>query len=469
MNVQRVRRVGLNHRLADERGFLLIGALVLLAALSLLGTTAYVMTSTDIQIGGNYRNTRKVLQAAIAGTERGREVLRASNASDTYPFTDPMTLNAELAYHAGVNATFSLYASGSDDIPLIGPTPLPGSDISYTVYLSNDSFDILNGTPISDSNGRVLITSVATDSKGSRAVVELAVSLPPPEAGPDPVAIPPPLAMVGLPGNDATFIGGNSNAKTLNGDDQCGTAPSLPVVAPVAPGSLSNIQEAISNSKPKTYHTKLPNGTHVDASTPTGMNEIAKLVTSTQIDSVKQNYGVDLQNAASLNSLINSIGNYVAAKPGIGSVVPGGSSSGSVNLGNINDLKAVVVNGDFTMHGNASGAGLLVVTGQLTFAGNINYTGLIMVVGKGTMIRNGGGHGTISGAIWVANTAGPDGIVGNVDDSLGMSVLDTSGGGASNLQYCSSAVNNATALVSDDIPPDPSFAPLLVRAFRQVH
>jgi hypothetical protein len=106
----------------------------------------------------------------------------------------------------------------------------------------------------------------------------------------------------------------------------------------------------------------------------------------------------------------------------------------------------------------------LVVTGQLTFNGNVDYTGIIMVIGKGIMVRNGGGNGTISGAVWVANTAGADGIVGNADDAMGAAVLNTSGGGSSNIQYCSSAVNNAVGLTS----PPPTYSPLKIASFRQV-
>ena len=79
-------------------------------------------------------------------------------------------------------------------------------------------------------------------------------------------------------------------------------------------------------------------------------------------------------------------------------------------------------------------------------------------------MRSGGGNGTISGAVYVANTAGPDGVIGNADDAMGASVLNTSGAGASNIQYCSSAFNNAV----NQIPPPPVYAPLTVSSFRQI-
>ena len=438
----------------NERGFLLVAAMVLVAILTVMGTTAFLYISTDMKIGGNFRNSQQVLQVATAGAEHGRERLRSINASNTGAFTDPTTLNAELVYHAGPNGTFELNASGSDDIPLITSTALGA--FSYIIYLTNDAAD--NAAPIADSNNRVVITSIATGPNNARATVETMVSLPAPPSAPPPSGIPNPPGAVTMLGNDSSFIGGNSNAKSLNGDDQCGSVAPLPVVAVSAPGSLANVQSAIDGSQPGTYHTKLANGTSVSALT--HPNEISKAISAAQASAIQSAYGVDINSASSLNNMVETIRNNAD------SVVAGGSSSSSVDLGNTSNLRAVVVDGDFTMNGGASGAGLLVVKGQLTFAGNINYTGMIMVIGKGIMIRNGGGNGTISGAVWVANTAGPDGVPGNGDDTMGMAVLNTSGAGASNIQHCSSAVNNAAALVTP--PPAPSNSPLIVSSFRQI-
>jgi len=423
--------------LRGESGFLLIAALVFLAILSLVGTTAYLLSSTDIKIGGNYRNTRKALQVALAGTEQGREVLRQVNAGNGSPVTtDPTSFNAELVY----------YAAGNQ--PLISSGTLDG--YSYTVTMSNDADD--PGGNTADSNNKVLLTSTATGNNDVKATVEIAISLPPPPAAPPPVGIPNPVAAIALLGDSGSFIGGNSNAKSLNGDDQCGNVSSLPVVAVSAAGSLSGVQSSISGSQPTTYHTKV-NGVSVNASN--NMNAIAQALTPAQM----VNNGITLNDATSLNNMVQTIHDL-----GQTTVVPGGSDNSNVNLGDVNNLKIVVVDGDFTMNGNASGAGLLVVKGQLTFAGNINYTGIIMVIGTGTMVRNGGGNGTISGAVWVASTAGSDGIVGNADDAMGPAILNTSGGGASNVGYCSSAVNNAI----DATAPPPTYSPLIVKSFREI-
>ncbi len=124
-------------------------------------------------------------------------------------------------------------------------------------------------------------------------------------------------------------------------------------------------------------------------------------------------------------------------------------------LGSPGDPKVIAVTGDFNLNGD--GVGILVVTGQLTFNGNVNYDGLILVIDEGFVQRNGAGNGTLSGGIVVANTAGPDGLLGNSDDAFGPPTFDTSGGGNGNVNYCSTFINNMVGSL-----------PLRVLAFRHL-
>jgi Tfp pilus assembly protein PilX len=59
----------------SQNGFILIAALTLLSSLTLIGATAYLLSSTDIKIGGNFRTSKMVLQAAMAASERAREII----------------------------------------------------------------------------------------------------------------------------------------------------------------------------------------------------------------------------------------------------------------------------------------------------------------------------------------------------------------------------------------------------------
>src|ERR1044072_9520227 len=71
------------HRLNNQRGIVLIAALALLAALTLVGATAFFASSTDVKVGGNYKNYETALQVAMAGAERARVTLRTANAASS--------------------------------------------------------------------------------------------------------------------------------------------------------------------------------------------------------------------------------------------------------------------------------------------------------------------------------------------------------------------------------------------------
>ena len=422
--------------LKNQDGFLLVTALVLLATLTVLGTTAYLLSSTDIKVGGSFKTSQEVLQVAQAGVERGREILRQANADQTYG-ADPTVFNSELVYYASGNHSLTSGTIGN---------------YTYTVALSNDAGDA--GLNVADSNNKVLITSTATGPNNAKAVVEIAVALPPAPSG-SPMSFPSSPGTVALLGNSASFVGGNSNAKSLNGDDQCAAVSNgLPVVAASAAGSVAGIKTSVTGSKPETYHTKV-NGVSKDATT--NINDIVKQITTAQMTSA----GYDLSSPSSLNSLMDSIRDLPQTAH-----MAGGTTSAAVpgGMGTAGAQKIVHVAGDFTLSSAQTGFGILAVTGNLTFNGNINFTGIILVIGKGTMVRTGGGNGTISGAVWVANTAGADGIPGTADDAMGAAVLNTSGGGNSNLQYCSTAINNALATTA--VPP--TYSPLIVKSSRQV-
>jgi len=101
------------------------------------------------------------------------------------------------------------------------------------------------------------------------------------------------------------------------------------------------------------------------------------------------------------------------------------------------------VDNDFVLGpGNPTGQGTLIVTGDLTLDGNFNWNGVIMVLGKGRVFRSGGGTGNIFGAIFVANFTNP----GACTDVFGAPTFDTSGGGNSNIQYSSTAVDMAKSV-----------------------
>jgi Tfp pilus assembly protein PilX len=157
-------------RVKSDKGFLLVAALALLSVLTLLGTTAALLTRTDTKISGNFRNTQSALQVAMGGAQRAKEVLRQENTSST----DPASFSDELANSTrqGANTTLDGYTPATDDQPLASGTL---NLVSYSAYLTNDSADGISNT--ADTNGRAMITSVATGPNNSKAVVQTVVGV----------------------------------------------------------------------------------------------------------------------------------------------------------------------------------------------------------------------------------------------------------------------------------------------------
>src|SRR5687768_12184898 len=119
-------------KLKSDKGFLLVGALALLSVLTLLGTTAALLTRTDNKISGNFKNTQSALQVASGGVQRAKEVLRQENTSSS----DPASFEDELANSTrkGANNTLDGYTPTTDDQPIAAGTM---NLVSYNVYLTN--------------------------------------------------------------------------------------------------------------------------------------------------------------------------------------------------------------------------------------------------------------------------------------------------------------------------------------------
>jgi hypothetical protein len=87
---------------------------------------------------------------------------------------------------------------------------------------------------------------------------------------------------------------------------------------------------------------------------------------------------------------------------------------------------------------SGDGAGLLIVTGQLTLKGDFHYDGVILALGQGFILRNGGGGGSINGALVLANLD----VNGNTN-FLARPAFNTNGGGNSDIKYHSKNVASA--------------------------
>jgi Tfp pilus assembly protein PilX len=316
---------------AEEKGIVLIAALTLLSALTLLGTTAFLLSSTDIRIGSNFRNNQLVLQVAMAGTERARELLRVENlaSSNLASFSDELNSSTR----KGANGVLNGYGATTDDVALASGTI---NSVSYAAYLTNDSAEGTTNT--TDSNGKVLITSVATGPSNSKAQVQIEVSAYTPPSTP---------AVIYSKGD----VKGNGSALTINGNDACGAQSGVGPIYTMTPATTSLSGSPTLSGSPST-----PQQGTLDV-------DIAELAST-----LKKGATVTLtedQNGDDIGSSTSYVTVY----------------SDTSNPTNVNGLKMQ----------NLTGYGTLVVKGDLELGGGFTWYGMIVVTGE--LKLNGGGAG----------------------------------------------------------------------------
>ena len=86
-----------------------------MATLLLVGATTYIVSSSNAKIAGNLKTSQAALQVAMAGIERGRELLRQANSTSA----NVESFSEELAARVGSNGQLNDPLSSSDDINVI--------------------------------------------------------------------------------------------------------------------------------------------------------------------------------------------------------------------------------------------------------------------------------------------------------------------------------------------------------------
>ena len=329
MNLSRIKTNKLFRELKSNNGFLLVAALALLSVLMLLGTTATLLTRTDTKISGNFRNTQSALQVAMGGTERAKEVLRQENTSSS----DPASFDDELANSTrkGADNTLDGYTATTDDQPIAAGTM---NRVSYSVYLTNDSVDGLSNT--TDSNARVMITSVATGPNNSKAIVQTVVGLFTLPLTPSPAA---------LYSKDNVYLSGSSIS--ISGTNACNPSLSLPPVYTLNPATttLNGSPNLSGNpSSPQQGSTDIDIAAYVEA---------------------RKDFATTILTADTGSATFGSSSNYVTVYADATQ-----QADGELRLNNV------------------TGYGILAVKGDLQLSGNISWTGIILVTG---IIRSSGG------------------------------------------------------------------------------
>ena len=344
--------------LKNQKGFILIAALTLLAGLILVGATAFLVASTNVKVGGNFRTNQTALQVAMAGAEKARETLRASNAASS----NMTNFSEELAARVGANGVLNGYTSSTDDVPLVPSTSLV-SGYSYVVYLTNDSTEGAANT--TDANGKAVLTSVATGPNNAKVIVTTTVQL---------YTVSTNNPAVVYSKDNVTLSGG---ALSINGNDagNCGGGNIAPVYT----------------KDPAT--TDLHGGPHLSGSPSTPQHGTIDFDLQALVDQF--NIGADYTLTAD-----QSGGTY-------------GSSSNYVTV--YADAEATQADHELRLN-NVTGYGILIVKGNLQLAGNLNWHGIVIVTGILTSTGGGANNKNIEGQVYSGSSAlGDTAVSGNID------------------------------------------------------
>ncbi len=370
-----------------------------LMVLLVLGIGLLQNSVASLRVAANDRAAKAALTIAQAGAEYARETLRVQLKSGQ---TLSQVLTATAQDGPLVNATRLSAFGGTTALvnqtgnrPLVGTTRFAAGD--FQVFLTNDRKEpalsqAASVQLLTDSNGRVMLTSFGSGPGGSVAAVQEEMQLSDAfQPGP---SLP---GTIILPGPTVNFRTFTSTARQITGRDSAGNC--YPTVATTSNAADAMVRDTINT---------LPNRPNYQSCPPwTG------LATENFLRSDSNPYDPD---PAHLNPLpgapflagdprlirVNYLNDLVAKVKAVADSVT--SSQAGVFLGSTTNPRVVFIDGDATFTGSPSGAGILLVTGTLTFNGTPNYHGVILVIGTGSFVYNATGSGTIAGAIFVANT-----------------------------------------------------------------
>jgi hypothetical protein len=308
--------------LANERGIVLIAVLCLIATLVLVGTTAYIVSSTDVKIGGNFRTNQTALQVAMAGAEQGRQTLRALNATST----NPTNFSEELAAYVS-----SPLASSSSLV----------SGYTYNASLTNDSG--VGETSTTDNNGKAVITSIATGPNNAKAIVVTTVQVY--SFSNNSPAV--------LYSKDNTSL--NGSAININGNDagSCGGA------------NLSAVY--VYSDPPNSTHSLSENGNPTLTGNPPTQIGTTNIDLQSYVDALKGSATVTLTQDNAAGNGTNSYGsatNYVTVYSDATL-----QNDGELMLNNATGYGILLVKGNLKLAGNIDWHGIIIATGVVTTSG----------------------------------------------------------------------------------------------------
>ncbi len=369
-----------------------------LALLALLGAAAFLLTSTDLKIGGSYKASQKGLYVAEAGAQEARERLRLNSA---YKITDAHTDKAQWRAFIGTDPKAQKKGYDSTNAMHVRVGSLQ-TEMVYTVVITHQTDPAGNVLYWGDADGDgdferntstgeniYLITSYG-EAEGASKAVMLEVT-----------RVPPITVKGALYSTTSANIQGNV---TIKGEDSCGGANLPGIATPQGPSAvtISGASASVTGDPDVKYFE-------------------VTLAVQSMVDFLKK--------SADFSYKVNSATHTAATTPGPGdgwgTPTPGATLQDPSTCSECNIVHYDTSGTYITLSGGVSGCGILVVEGDLDTHGDFFWYGTIIVTGAFTF--TGGGNKNITGAVISGESTDGDIVGGNSD-----------------IIYCSSATQSQT-------------------------
>ena len=411
----------------NEKGIVLATGLMFMAIIAIVGTTAVIVTTTDLKIGSNYRASEQAFYVAEAGIEEARARLKGSSTAANYA-GDPSPYDEwwsayiltsgswQTSYDPDYNANYKNY------IPTYSPVSHTNTVITVNSLQTNISYFVKirhkreydaeqaghttslphyydgdgnlgtnplavpgniiywgYGDPSKPTTAVQFTTLVATEHKpveiitaygqssNSLKIVEIEV-----KRNPGPLI------------NSALYargnVTGNGSAMSVDGNDNCGVAPPKDSIYTLSPATTTL------NGNPTLTPAETQGTDDIDI--------------QGYVDGLKASATEIITADTTSTDTFGAAGNPVVCY------------SDTADPFNVQGLKMT----------NSTGYGILLVQGDLKMSGTFQWDGLILVTG--TLTFSGGGTGiNIRGTVLANNTVD---INGNIDIKYDSCVVDNS-------------------------------------------
>lgn len=397
-----------------ESGAALLTALLLSLLLLAAGGTLILTTSMTGITALDSTAEMQAYYAAEAGVARSLEVLRGNVASN------PAGTRASF-HNVACNPTLWTSTSGSN----VNVAADGSSVFRVTSIMDLDDQTGANCGDATYKPTRLRIQVLGIGPKNARKQMEVVVNR---------YTVSYPVnATVTLPNGSGTPIGfnlGGSNVTSTSGQDATGTSP--PIAAFAVAGADYNTTNNVIDGCNADGTNCGGSGPNVDPPDPLVLDASNTPSFLQSVSTARQFlYGSEGMKNTAINQgrYFTTGASAIASAAGLGASNPDGVLT--------------FVDGDMVLGpGSPTGQGTLIVTGTLTLNGNFNWNGVIMVLGGGTVLRSGGGTGNVYGAMFVAKFP----LTGADSDVFQAPTFDTSGGGTSNIQYNSDAIDRAKSV-----------------------